>query len=134
MATNYRALRADLLADIDERIAVCDKATAGPWAVRTVDGEGYVVDSDGVGVAEIIERFADTHPDDDHNGRFAVSSRNSRPGELAALRAVVECADRLNQYPCTFDSAGLCVLIAAARALWHDDKKRLARHGLEVTP
>jgi len=79
-----------LLKEIDERLAVCAKATAGPYYVGHTSEEYDTLDvhesKDGLLVAETM-RNCDFH--------FLNASRNQREGELAALKVAVEAIERI---------------------------------------
>ena len=84
-----------LLEQIESRLALCAKATSGPWEMH-------------VSLAR-VELFMGIHtfrsPTFDYmrsleraekDGTFCVQSRNQREGELAALRLAVEALGKLS--------------------------------------
>lgn len=74
-----------LLEQIDERLAVCTKATPKPWVAYcdSDDVFDHCVHAEGHG--DVIRDNIDS-PD----GEFIAASRNQREGELAALRVAVK--------------------------------------------
>ena len=84
-----------LLEQIDERLAVCAKATPGPWTLDHQACFVFTQESDGCCGDMVLEiRGYGSGKPGKANGEFTVASRNQREGELAALKCAVEALEK----------------------------------------
>ncbi len=80
-----------LLEQIESRLAVCAKATPGPWHQSAAEKRNLVIQT--AHITRDVWTIARTDHDCEVNSAFIAASRNQREGELAALRVAVEALE-----------------------------------------
>lgn len=83
---------AQVLAEIDAALAICEKATAGPWATKLSVGD-YNVKVTNIWTNIVGKRIgAITHKNPDHesNATFIASARTVCPKSLRCLKTAIE--------------------------------------------
>ena len=84
-----------LLEQIESRLAVCAKATPGPWMLDHQNCFIFTQESDGSCGDMVLEiRGYGSGKPGKANGEFTVASRNQREGELAALKESLRCIEQ----------------------------------------
>ena len=99
---------ATVLQEIDEQLALADKATAGPWATKLSVGD-YNVKVTNIWTNIVGKRIgAITHKNPDHesNATFIASARTVCPTALRCLKTAIEGLLYLSEYSEQSDECG----------------------------
>ena len=80
-----------LLEQIESRLAVCAKATPGPWHQSAAEKRNLVIQT--AHITRDVWTIARTDHDCEVNSAFIAASRNQREGELAALKVAAEALE-----------------------------------------
>ena len=125
---NITEQAAKVLAEIDEQLALADKATAGPWATKLSIGD-YNVKVTNIWTNIVGKRIgAITHKNPDHesNAAFIAAARTVCPKSLRIMRDfITEYLDDLQGAEEDGDSDTVRAIerrLAKAFAQWNENK------------
>lgn len=116
---------AKVLAEIDAALAICEKASAGPWATKLSVGD-YNVKVTNIWTNIVGKRIgAITHKNPDHesNATFIASARTVCPKSLRCLKTAIEgLLKRAVFYPPTEVSHFAETQLTALITKWNENK------------